>query len=203
MLYLPIIVSFIKKYYGIFLLLIGFLLGSLLTCNKDEESVKTTIKKNTKIKYVIKNHTDTIVTEPKVVYKYLDKVIRIKNTDTIIKDFKPKDYLWTYEKIDTTKNKKTTIKVTANGWGNLNKLDYVINTKDSTKIVTNTIEKTTEKTIIKYPTSLFLSGGYDTNKNPNVGLDLTIKNKIILGGTVQYNVLNNKPIAGIKIGVKL
>jgi hypothetical protein len=36
-------------------------------------------------------------------------------------------------KTDTTKNKKSIITVSANGWGNLDRLDYVITTKDSTK----------------------------------------------------------------------
>jgi hypothetical protein len=34
------------------------------------------------------------------------------------------------------KKKKSIITVSANGWGNLDRLDYVITTKDSTKIIT-------------------------------------------------------------------
>lgn len=190
-----IIIEFVNKYKSIILLIVGFLIGSLLTCNKDKPTTTTT----TEIKYVVKNHTDTIRTTPKVVYKYVNKVIPIKQIDTVIKNFNPKDYQWIYTKTDTTKNKKTIIKITATGWGNISKLDYIINTKDSLVYIT----KRTETTIIKNTNNLYLSGGYNTNKNISAGLDWTIKNKVIIGGVIEYDKLTNKPIAGIKLGLKL
>lgn len=192
---LKIIIEFVNKYKSIILLIVGFLIGSLLTCNRDKPTTTTTIE----TKYVVKNHTDTIRTTPKVVYKYVNKVIPIKQIDTVIKNFNPKDYQWVYEKTDTTKNKKTTIKINAAGWGNMSKLDYVINTKDSLVYIT----KRTETTIIKNTNNLYLSGGYNTNKNISVGVDWTIKNKVIIGGVVEYDRLTNKPIAGVKLGIKL
>ncbi len=190
-----IIIDFIRKYKLILVLLIGFITGTLLNCNKPKEIVKTT----TKIEYVVKNHTDTIKTKPKVEYKYKTKTVTITNTDTIIKSFKPKDYEWTYDKTNFTKDNKTSINIKASGWGNLDKLDYIINTKDTTKVVTNTIEKT----IIKNANALYLSGSYLSNKNIGVNLDWTIKNKIILGGVVEYDNLSKQPIVGAKLGIKL
>ena len=192
---IKIIIEFIKKYKSIILLIVGFFIGSLLTCNRDKPTTTTTIE----TKYVVKNHIDTIRTKPKVVYKYVNKVIPIKQIDTIIKNFNPKDYQWIYIKTDTTKNNKTNIKITATGWGNITKLDYIINTKDSIVYIT----KQTERTIIKNTNNLYLSGGYNTNKNISVGLDWTIKNKMIIGGVIEYDKVTNKPIAGIKLGIKI
>jgi cellobiose-specific phosphotransferase system component IIB len=192
---LTLIKQFLFKYKTIILFVVGFLIGLILNFNNS----KPIIKKTTKIEYIVKNNIDTILSNPKVEYKYKDKIVVIKNTDTIIKNFKPKDYEWVYNKTDTTKNKKTIINIKANGWGNLTKLDYIINTKDTTKIITNTIEKT----IIKTPNTLYLSCGYNSNNNPNIGIDWTIKNKFIMGGIVQYDNKINEPVFGVKIGVKL
>jgi hypothetical protein len=51
--------------YSIILLLVGFLIGSLMTWNHNKPSIKTTVET-----YVIKNRIDTIITKPIVKYKY-------------------------------------------------------------------------------------------------------------------------------------
>jgi hypothetical protein len=55
-----------EKYSSIILLLVGFLIGSLMTWNHNKPSIKTTVE----TQYVIKNRIDTIITKPIVKYKY-------------------------------------------------------------------------------------------------------------------------------------
>jgi hypothetical protein len=54
-----------EKYSSIILLLVGFLIGSLMTWNHNKPSIKTTVE----TQYVIKI-IDTIITKPIVKYKY-------------------------------------------------------------------------------------------------------------------------------------
>ena len=188
----------IKKYKLIIVLVIGFILGLLMTCFQKDNLAE--VSKETKVEYIVKTTTDTIkIDSIQVDYKYKDKVIILTQLDSIIKDFKPKDYSFTYDKIIESKSKKTKVNMQIKGWGNITNADFNITETDSTKIITNTITKTIEKN----NSGLFISGSFNTQKEPAIGLDYIYKNKWIIGTQVQYDNIIQKPIVGLKVGFKL
>lgn len=169
--------------------LIGFLLGCLITCSDDNKySTKTTKTIEVKEKVI------HIKYKPQIKYKnkYITK--ESLKTDTVYKTIK-EEYAY---KIDTTyKSKEGDTHLKVDGFGGINNIEVTTKYKDSVI----TIEKETTKYVNK--NTLYLSGSYNTRKEIGVDLDWTIKNKVIIGGKVGYDGLSNTPVAGVKIGIKI
>lgn len=189
----------IKKYKLIIVLTIGFILGCLMTCSQKDNLAE--VKEKTIVKYIPKTTTDTITVDSiQVKYKYKDRIINNTMIDSFIQNFKPSDYNYTYDKTIFTKNNKQKIDLTVKGWGNLDKMEYIITDYDTIKETTTTIEKTFSKT----PNQLYLGASYDLNKRPAINLDYTIKGKVIIGTFIQYDNIQPQPFnVGLKIGIKL
>jgi len=187
-----------NTYVNIVILIVGILLGLVVNCSgkKDKDIIKT----NTVVKYIQK--TDTLVNEkPVLVYKNKEVIKTIdkidSKTDTIIKDFNINDYRYTYTKNDTLGD------IYVSGWGEIDSLKIINKYKDKITTINNT------ETIFKSSNGLFLSGEYLTPFNKNntlkpiykANLDMTIRNKIIIGGSI--GIQGNNPYYGGKIGFKL
>lgn len=169
--------------------LIGFLLGCLITCSgSKEDTTKTT--KTIEVKEKIIHIKD----KPEVVYKnkYITK--ESLKTDTIYKTIK-EDYAYTIDTTYVDKNGETKLKV--DGFGGINNIEVTTKYKDS--IIT--IEKETTKYVNK--NTLYISPTYNTRKEIGLDLDYTIRNKVIVGGKVSYDPITGQPVAGVKIGLKL
>lgn len=169
--------------------LIGFILGTLITCSGDkEDSTKITKTIQTREKVI------HIKDKPQIKYKNKYNTKESLKTDTIYKTIK-EDYAYSVDKIYKNKQGETHLKV--DGFGGINNIELTTKYKDS--IIT--IEKETTKYVNK--NTLYLSPSYNTRKEIGVDLDWTIKNKVIIGGKVGYDGLSNTPVAGIKIGIKI
>lgn len=186
----------IKKYKLIIVLIIGFILGCLMTCStKNHPAEVRTIKTDTIYKYITRVDTFKI-DNPIVTYK--DKPILITNTDTILKEFSPKQYEYTYkDKIDS-KSKRTQLDVDIKGWGDITSMSFNMTEKDTIKTIYT--KETITKTVT--PSTLFLGASFDSEMKPGLNVDYSIKGKVLLGTQVQYNPMTNKPLIGGKIGIK-
>lgn len=178
--------DFISKWkFTIIALITGFIIGLLAAKPAKVSTV-------TEIKYVTIERRDTIsIEKPIVIYK--DK---IKNTETIridsvYRDFKPSDYKYT---LDTINSK---FEAHLSGWGGLDKINIISKHKDSI------ITKTTTNTLLVNKSTLYLWGGYNLRPTYQAGVDYTIKNTIIVGGSIDYDRNTNKVTPGIKIGIKI
>ena len=169
--------------------LIGFILGTLITCQGDKQD---TTKTTTTIE--VKEKVIHIKDKPQIKYKnkYITK--ESLKTDTIYKKIK-EEYSYKLDTIYKSKEGDTHLKI--DGFGGINDIEVTTKYKDS--IIT--IEKETTKYVNK--NSLYLSPTYNTRKEIGVDLDWTIRNKVIIGGKVGYDVLTNTPVAGFKIGIKI
>lgn len=174
-----------KIIFSVISLVVGIILG-LLWAKPAEEKTKT------EYKYIVKERTDTLkIDKPVVVYKDRVKNKIIIKTDSVYKDFKPSDYSY---KLDTIDKK---FEAHIEGWGGLKKIEVVSKHKDSI------IEKTVTKTLVVNKSSLYLWGGYSFKPSYQAGVDYTIKNKVIVGGAIDYdrNIGTITPM--VKIGIKL
>jgi hypothetical protein len=177
------------------ILIVGILLGILVNCSgkKNEDIIKT----NTIVKYIKK--IDTIENnKPILVYRNKEIIKTINKSDTIIKDFKLKDYQYEYNKNDSITD------LYIKGWGSLDSLKIINKHKDKIIEITNT------ETIYKSSNGLFISGEYNIPFNKNnvlntpiykTNLDYIIRNKVIIGGSI--GIQGNNLYYGGKIGFKL
>lgn len=177
--------------WGAIVILLAMLL-SLKACQKE----KIVIETKTVVKVVEKRDTLKI-DRPKIVYKWKDRVIHITDTDTVFKEFNPKDYLYAFDTITP----KTDVSI--KGWGDLSSVSIISKCKDSI------IEKTTTttKTIFKNESAFFVGVGYSISPTQNnsyktINADYHFKNKVLLGvGIGIDNYIS--PFVGAKISIKL
>lgn len=164
-------------------LVVGIILGLLLAKPAEE-------KTKTEYKYITVERTDTLkIDKPVLVYK--DKIVNITKikVDSVYKDFKPSDYSY---KFDSINNK---FEAHLEGWGGLKKVNIISKHKDSI------IEKTVTKTLLVNKSTLYLWGGYSFKPSYQAGVDYTIKNKIIVGGAIDYDRELGKTTPMIKMGI--
>lgn len=166
-------------------LVVGIILGLLLAKPAEE-------KTKTEYKYITVERTDTLkIDKPIVVYK--DKIVNITKikVDSVYKNFKPSDYNYSFDSINN--NFEAHLK----GWGGLDKVNIISKHKDSI------IEKTVTKTLVVNKSSLYLWGGYNFKPSYQAGVDYTIKNKIIVGGAIEYDNNTGKTTPMVKLGIKI
>lgn len=174
-----------KTKYTIFALILGFIMG-LVVSKPATESVVT------KVEYVTVDRLDTLyLDKPVVVYK--DKIINRETIkiDSVYKDFKPSDYRYT---LDTINSK---FEAHLAGWGGLDKVNIISKHKDSI------ITKTTTKTLLVNKNALYIWGGYNTRPSYQVGVDYTIRNKLVIGSNIDYDKDTQQVTPGVKIGIKI
>jgi hypothetical protein len=172
--------------YILALLAIGLLLNF---CEKDKKEDKVVTKTRVvKVK-------DTLRVNGPVVTKY--KEVFVKKTDTSIVYLDKEDYSALKARLYTQpiegKRSNGFAKITTTG----ELLDFyaVIECFDTIK----------ETTITKYrnKSTMFLSPSYNTNNQINIGLDLNVKNKILLKSGVGYDLNESKPFLSVGIGIPI
>ena len=174
-----------KTKYTIIALIIGFIMGLIVSKPATETIV-------TKTEYKVVNKVDTLrIDKPIVVYK--NKIVEkeVIKIDSVYKDFRPSDYKYT---LDTINSK---FEAHLAGWGGLDKVDIISKHKDS--IITNT----TIKTVLVNKNTLYIWGGYNTRPSYQVGIDYTIKNKLVIGSNIDYDKDTQQVTPGVKIGIKI
>ena len=50
---------------------------------------------------------------------------------------------------------------------------------------------------------MYISGSYNANKDIGLGLDYTIRNRLIIGTGIEYNTIIKQSVIGLKIGIKI
>ena len=147
----------------------------------------------TKIKVV--KVTDTLKLNGKVVTKY--KSVYIRKTDTSIVYLDKPDTTSIEARVYTQpiKGNRSSGVATITTTGELLDFCATIECQDSIK----------ETTITKYRdnSKLFLSGKYNTNNSAEIGLDLNLRNKVLIKGGIGYEMQNSKPYISIGIGIPI
>jgi len=175
----------------------GFILAILLMnqCNS---------KKPTKAEVKIKTDTIYKIQEKKIYIK--DTIVKLKYvnktlTNTIVKEEIQKNIKedYTYNLDTVYKQDKVTTNLKIKGWGYINDIKLSTEFKDTTTII--------NKELTKYltPTTVYVSGIYGQDlisrkANIGIGLDLTVKNKLIVGTSIGYS---NEPNFTFKVGYKI
>ena len=172
-------------------MLIGFVLCAALLhfCEGSNRHDKVTTK--TKVIKVI----DTLRINGKVVTKY--KNVYVRKTDTSIVYLDKPDTTSIEARVYTQpiKGNRSSGVATITTTGELLDFCATIECQDSIK----------ETTITKYRdnSKLFLSGKYNTNNSAEIGLDLNLRNKVLIKGGIGYEMQNSKPYISIGIGIPI
>lgn len=175
------------------------------SCQKQDiaEVDKEETTKEVRYRYI--NKVDTIRTKPIMDIKYMmkDSIVYISNPTLVIKDFKPSDYQYEYHKSVYSEGNRVRVDVDGAGWGQIDRMDYVIHQHDTLADTITTIKVTK----FKAANVLYLSGQYnmslqDKTSLKGLNLDYTIRNKVIIGTQVMLDG-NNQPYVGAKVGLKL
>lgn len=155
-----------------------------------ELTIRTYIFKETP-QQTIEKEVVVEIDKPVVVYRTIPPIpIVIGITDTLIN---PNDYVYDYSKEVYSKD-SIPVKVEVSGWGDLNNI----------KVGTSYLEKT------KYirDNTMYLYGSYskpisgDLREFYGLGIDYTIKDKIIVGSSLKSDLRGNNYI-GLKVGFKI
>ena len=175
----------------------SFLIGVLIasSCERDVVRVKEKIVvKNVKVTDTVRLH-DTIVKPIKV---YVDRWRYKPNPNT--------NPIYEEEMIEANKYSQELI-----GEKGIAKID-VITTGELLDLsgIIECNEKIVEKTITKYTakSKVFMSGNIDMSldggvKNVRLGLDYNIKNKVLIKGSLGYDITDNQPLVGVGLGFGL
>ena len=168
-----------------------FILVWFKDCTEGEQVVKEVVKTEVKIKTVYDTITNTIIEDRKV------PVYIIKKKDTIIYKDKPSDSTITaneYTSTLSTGEASANIKVVTSG-----------ELLDISGVITYP-EKETSREVIKTvnASGMFIGANFGLMGEASYGvnLDYQIKNKIIVGGFINYQPINGGVNGGIKIGIK-
>jgi len=187
-------------------LFIGFLLGIIMTCDRNPQTVDTQTVTDTvyKISEQKTTLTDTIIKNKFIVQKQelTNLINEITSTKNEIKENLIEKYKY---KIDTTYHQqKSDTQLVINGWGYVDDIKLNTTYRDTTKVITNT----TTITKIKPSNGLYLSGEYVTPLNKNNSLEPIykanldyVKGRLIVGGSI--GVQDNEPYYGVKLGFKI
>jgi hypothetical protein len=187
------ILNLLKK-YGVIVL--GFILA-MVFLKKCEQEPEVIIK--TETKYVQKHDTiiKTIISEPEKIY--ITKTITKKGKDSIIYVKKEDSSAIAVNKYNTTiKSNNASADISIVSSGEVLDVFGVIHYKEKETIV-NTF-KTTNKS------GVFLFVESELSKTPErfaVGVDWQIKNKILLGASLDYNDLTQSANFNIKVGLRI
>ncbi len=183
-----------KNNWFIYLIIAALIIALLHQCQGDD-----TVKTVTKIEYVEKTDTVTKTIIEKVPTKvYVERTKTIKGKDTIIYKNKPTDSTINANQYDTTlKSNNATADLKITTTGELLDVQGVIKYTQENK--TTTITETKSKS------GLFLYGQINLNgfDNYGLGLDYTIKNKLIIGTSINYDNFNGHFGLNAKIGFKI
>lgn len=181
----------IRKYWKY--LVFGIIIVFILKQCEEKPDIRTI----TKIEYIDRTDTitKTIISKPKV--KYIIKTTTIKGKDSII-------YV-DRETNETIKaNQFSTILKSNNATANL-----LILTTGELLDVSGTISYKEKVTTVKTTKTVHASGmfiygqGSPKSQNIQIGLDYVIKNKWIIGTSVDYNNFTNSMNFNFKIGFKI
>ena len=183
----------IKYWYIIAIAILAVLL--IIECQEDVPKTVTT----TVIEYVTKTDTiiKTVISKPKKVY--ITKIKRTKGIDSIIYvDRKAKEAIEVNQYDTTIKSNNATADLQITTTGELLDVQGVITWKE--KITTVEVTKTINAS------GLFIYMG--TSLNPTfdkieLGLDYQIRNKFLIGASVDYNNFTQNVNLNLKIGIKI
>lgn len=140
---------------------------------------------------IIEKEVVVEIDKPSVVYRTIPPIpIVIGVTDTLVN---PNDYVYDYTK-EVYNQDSIPVKVEVSGWGDLNNL----------RVETVQLEK------LKYirDNTMYIYGDYskpisgDLREFYGVGIDYTIKDKIIVGSSLKSDFRGNSYI-GLKVGFKI
>lgn len=174
---------------GFFSFLAGIVITLLFidSCEESKDKVVTKIK-------TIKV-TDTLKVKGGITTKYKEVYVRKTDTSIVYLDKPDSTSICAnyYEQPIIGKRSKGSAFITTTG--ELLDFSAIIECTDTIK----------ETTITKYieKSKLYLSPSYNTNNQINLGLDWSIKNKILLKGGVGYDINNTTPYLSLGVGIPI
>ena len=177
-----------KKYWYVPIIIVLVIL-LVRQCEKEPERVVKTVYRN-----VTDTITNVVIKEvPKKVY--VERVKSVKGKDSIVYVDTPNDSTIVANQYDTelkSNNASAKLKITTTG-----------ELLDVSGTITYKEKETTVETV-KNKSGLFIYAGTPVNSNlqPEVGLLYQFKNKVLLGGGVEYDNLNGVNVK-IKLGIKI